>query len=338
MNQGWGGLEVQVIGGSSTGPTPKVVVLLHGWGAPGDDLVPLARELARPDTRFVVPAAPLPRPGGGLAWWPLDLDRRQRALARGQDIAAEVPEGLPAARTRVQALLKEVRTRYRPEVLILAGFSQGGMLALDVALAADPPVDRVAVLSGTLIAENLWRGWMAREKKPPVFMSHGRGDPILPFVTSERLRSLLAEHGFSVTWVPFEGGHEIPEVVLERAARVPGPLTARPSAAREKAPSKVSRSWRIERAAVPSWFRPHISSDPLTVTWTARAIAAVSVPAGSSPWVTAWSRIDRSSAVVARAWADTFFCRPGSVKSSCSQDRWWANAAGVAPMAAIPSP
>jgi phospholipase/carboxylesterase len=213
----WGGLEVREVGGSPAGASATVVVLLHGWGAPGDDLVPLARELARPDLRFVVPAAPLPHAYGGRAWWHLDLERRQRATAEGRtdQIAAEVPEGLSAARAKVQGLLREVRSRYRPRTLVLAGFSQGGMLALDVALAANPPVDRVAVLSGTLIAEKLWSAQMSRDPKLPVFLTHGRQDPILPFATSERLKALLERHGFPVTWVPFDGGHGIPPAVLD---------------------------------------------------------------------------------------------------------------------------
>jgi phospholipase/carboxylesterase len=214
---GWGGLEVKTLGGPPSGPSPRVTVLLHGWGAPGDDLVPIARVLARPDTTFVVPAAPLPHPAGGRAWWALDLERRQRAFAEGRptSIPAEVPAGLVAARTRVQALLRDVRARYQPQVLILAGYSQGGMLAMDVALAADPPVDRVAVLSGTLIAEGVWRARMASPNKPAVFLSHGRQDPVLPFAGSESLRSLLEANGFSVTWLPFDGGHEIAPAALE---------------------------------------------------------------------------------------------------------------------------
>jgi phospholipase/carboxylesterase len=214
---GDGGLEVAVVGGPASGPSPRVVVLLHGWGAPGDDLVPIARMLARPDTRFVVPAAPLPHPAGGRAWWPLDLERRQRAFAEGQPttIATEVPEGLAAARARVQALLRQVRERHQPQLLVLAGYSQGGMLAMDVALAADPPVDRVAVLSGTVIAETLWRARMASPHKPAAFLCHGRQDPVLPFAGSERLKRLLEDNGFSVTWLPFDGGHQIPGAVVD---------------------------------------------------------------------------------------------------------------------------
>jgi phospholipase/carboxylesterase len=199
-----------------------VLVLLHGWGAPGDDLVPLARRLVRPHTRVIVPAAPLEHPAGGRAWWHLDLARRRRAWAAGQDLSAEVPEGLVQARAHVQKLLHDVRRRLQPRRLVLAGFSQGGMLAMDVALAANPPVDRVVVLSGTLIAQPVWRQRMreaqeAREKtaRPLVFLTHGRQDGVLPFAASEQLHAILQQHGYTVRWLPFAGGHEIPEDLLE---------------------------------------------------------------------------------------------------------------------------
>jgi phospholipase/carboxylesterase len=216
----WGGLEVQVIGPMAekeTGGT--AVVLLHGWGADGDDLVPLARELAAARVRFIVPAAPLPHPHGGRMWWALDLDRRRQLVAQGKErqLAQEVPPGLPAARAKVQALLKKVRERYRPQMLVVAGFSQGGMLATDVALAADPPVDKLASLSGTFIAEPVWRDRMKQaRRKPALLLSHGREDALLPFAASDRLRQVLADAGFNVTWVPFDGGHTIPAEVLLR--------------------------------------------------------------------------------------------------------------------------
>ena len=215
----WAGLEVQVVGPmgeKQTGGT--AVVLLHGWGADGDDLVPVARELSAAGLRFIVPAAPLPHPYGGRMWWALDLDRRRQMVARGQErqLAQEVPPGLPAARAKVQALLKQVRERYKPQVLVVAGFSQGGMLATDVALAADPPVDRVASLSGTFIAEPVWRERMKAKRKPAVLLSHGREDALLPFAASDRLRQVLADAGFAVTWVPFDGGHTIPPEVISR--------------------------------------------------------------------------------------------------------------------------
>jgi phospholipase/carboxylesterase len=214
-----GGLDVQTIGDMPEGKTGGLaVVLLHGWGAAGDDLVPLARALARPGTRFFVPAAPLPERGGGRAWWHLDAPDRP-AHAHGDEPPSTPPHhALVAARTAVQALLKDIRARHRPDRLVLGGFSQGGMLSIDVALAADPAVDRVAVLSGVLLADSLANLRRPRDHTTPVFVSHGRQDPMLAFAAGERLKDALGRQGFPITWRPFDGGHEIPPAVVRDLA------------------------------------------------------------------------------------------------------------------------
>jgi phospholipase/carboxylesterase len=213
----WGGLSVARAGrmrDDERGGT--AVVLLHGWGASGDDLLPLAHELAQPRTRFFVPAAPLPEMGGGRAWW--HLNENDRPVHAWDD---ELPAGfqphrhVTAARAAVQTILRTIRTSFAPDVLAIAGFSQGAMLSLDVALAADPAVDRVAVLSGVLIADSLAALKTPRAHKPPVFASHGRHDPVLDFRGGERAKEMLVKHGYAVTWRPFDGGHEIPREIVE---------------------------------------------------------------------------------------------------------------------------
>jgi phospholipase/carboxylesterase len=78
-------------------------------------------------------------------------------------------------------------------------------------------VDKLASLSGTFIAEPVWRDRMKQiRRKPAVLLSHGREDALLPFAASERLRQVLVEAGFAVTWVPFAGGHAIPGEVIAR--------------------------------------------------------------------------------------------------------------------------
>jgi phospholipase/carboxylesterase len=213
----WGGLRVRTVG-ERRNPR-QVVVLLHGWGAPGDDLVPLGEVLAAPGRLLVFPEAPLASPGGGRAWWPLDLARLQQSRTLDQQRARrrETPPGLPEARAQVTALLAEAarRTRVAPTALVVGGFSQGAMLATDVALASPGAVGALAVLSGSLIAEAEWTARLPALKPGlPVFMSHGRGDPILPFQFAEVLRDLMQGGRHPVTWVPFNGGHEIPGVVL----------------------------------------------------------------------------------------------------------------------------
>lgn len=193
----------------------RLVVLLHGWGADGEDLVPLANVLAGPGVRCLVPEAPLVRAGGGRAWWHLDQGDRPAHVWND-----ELPPGyrphraVENARRAVQALIRSARKRYAPESVALVGFSQGGMLALDVALHDDPNVDRVAVLSGVLIADSLPALHAARAPHPRVFVSHGKFDPVLPFQGGESIRTILEPRGFTVTWLPFDGGHEIPRDVV----------------------------------------------------------------------------------------------------------------------------
>lgn len=213
----WAGLEMATTGRmreDEVGGT--AVVLLHGWGAPGDDLVPLARALDRPRTRFFLPAGPLPEMGGGRAWWHLDPKDRPVHAWDDQETAGHQPhQQVLTARAAVQTVLRTIASRYRPEVLALGGFSQGAMLSLDVALAADPPVDRVAALSGVMLADSLPGLKTARTKRPPVFVSHGRADQMLAYKGGEKAQELLKRHGFQVTFHSFDGGHEIPPDVVE---------------------------------------------------------------------------------------------------------------------------
>jgi phospholipase/carboxylesterase len=219
-----GGLKVRLTGGTDGrgGGDGPVVVLLHGWGAPGDDLVPLGQEIDAPHgTRYVFPEAPLPLQmgfGDSRGWWALDIERRQREIAAGRarDLSREVPKGLAEARAKMIALLDELERRFGAKSVVLGGFSQGAMLACDVALRTDKPLAGLILLSGTLLAADEWTPLLPRRKGLRVFQSHGSADPLLPSFMAEQLRDLLKQGGLSVDWVGFRGGHEIPGVVLDR--------------------------------------------------------------------------------------------------------------------------
>ena len=217
----WGGLNVARVSDMTEDERGgSAVVVLHGWGAPGDDLVPLAEGLQRPGVRFFVPAAPLPEMGGGRAWWHLDPNARpphasSEQLPRGfQPTPAVV-----AARAAVQGLIATVVDRYAPTTVALVGFSQGAMLSIDVALAGAPGVERVVAMSGVLLIDSVSALAAPRANHPRFLLSHGRRDPVVPFSNGERARELLEKHGFSVTWRPFDGGHEIPPPVLAEVDR-----------------------------------------------------------------------------------------------------------------------
>jgi phospholipase/carboxylesterase len=231
----FGDLSVRVTGGTDgdgAGSGPAVV-LLHGFGAPGDDLVPLWRALAAPrGTRFVFPAAPLdlgPQYVGGRAWWPIDMDERMRrqALGEARDLA-EVPVGLADARAKVEAVLDEVVRTLQPPPgkVALGGFSQGAMLALDVALHSAQPLAGLVLLSGTHIAADEWAKRFDARTGLPVFMSHGQADELLPFATSEALRDTLKARGLAVEWLAFRGGHGIPPTVVDKAGAFLGRVLA----------------------------------------------------------------------------------------------------------------
>lgn len=220
----FGSLRVRLAGGSDRegGGAGPLVVLLHGFGAPGSDLVPLWRELSPPPgTRFAFPEAPLELELGleeSRAWWMIDMLKLEAALSRGElrDLTRDVPDGLAEARALVIDMLDALERELGVEGsrVVLGGFSQGAMLALDVALRSERPLAGLVLLSGTLLAEEEWLPLMPKRAGLPVLQSHGRLDPLLPFSIAERLRDELARAGLAVKFLPFNGGHEIPGSAL----------------------------------------------------------------------------------------------------------------------------
>lgn len=204
--------------GGGTGPA---VVLCHGFGAPGTDLVGLANETSAPlGTRFIFPEAPfaldegLAPPGHeGRAWWHIDMMGLQLALMTGQldALARNVPEGLSAARETLIEFLDALAQHHQidSERLVLGGFSQGAMLSCDVALHDPRPLAGLVLLSGSLIAEAEWRPRMASRAGMALLQSHGRQDPILPYELAERLHAELTQAGLSGQFIGFSGGHGI---------------------------------------------------------------------------------------------------------------------------------
>lgn len=212
------GLTTRIVEPASAEAATLTCVLMHGFGAPGDDLVSLAEAFEALPVRFVFPAAPLEL--GGLygdarAWWMLDLAAIEADQRRGvpRDRRNEIPDGLAAARAQMLALLGEIEAR-GPRV-VLGGFSQGAMMALDLALHRAAPPAGLALMSGTLLAESIWQPRMASLAGVPVMISHGQHDGLLPFAMAELLRDQLAAAGANIDWQPFAGGHEIPMKVID---------------------------------------------------------------------------------------------------------------------------
>ncbi len=208
------------------------VVLCHGFGAPASDLVPIGAELlARhpewPDgVRFVFPGAPLSLAevgyGDGRAWWHIDFEPLMRIQqgdpAPAARLRSETPEGLPAARKQLLALLEALRQQTGLPLgkVLLGGFSQGAMLTTDVTLRLEEAPAALVVLSGTLLSESEWRSRAPLRRGLRVLQSHGRQDPVLPFAGAEAVRDLLTQAGLTVEFLPFNGGHTITGEALDR--------------------------------------------------------------------------------------------------------------------------
>ncbi|HEY2406423.1 MAG TPA: hypothetical protein VGI10_10495 [Polyangiaceae bacterium] len=224
-----GPLAVQLAGGEDRegGGNGPVVILMHGFGAPAGDLVPLWRTLPVPrEVRFVFPAAPLElEPGAPAAfapraWWMIDVARFQARAMSGdlEPLFDEVPYGLDAARAAVTGMLDDLEGKLgvTSDRVILGGFSQGAMLATDVVLRDKRAFAGLVILSGTLIARREWSELMPARRGLQVLQSHGRADPILPFAAAERLHATLSEAGLGTEFVRFNGGHAIPDQALDR--------------------------------------------------------------------------------------------------------------------------
>ena len=211
-----------------------VIVMCHGFGAPGDDLVPLGQELARAvpalgqSARFAFPQAPLSLAGMGWgdarAWWMIDMVKLQLAQQTGQlrDLRTEKPHGMTAARDQLIEILTELHTETGLpwSKFVLGGFSQGAMIAVETLRHLPEPIGGAILFSGTLINEAEWKQSSAHLQCLSVMQSHGRSDVILPYSLSLELKTLLEEQGASVRFIEFAGGHAIPPAAMQAAAEL----------------------------------------------------------------------------------------------------------------------
>lgn len=200
-----------------------LVVLLHGFGAPGTDLVPLADALDLPEARFVFLEAPTELPPqymGGRAWWMIDIGRFERAMASGDvaELESAVPEGMQDVSAQARGAFEAIRAAHPEMPMVIGGFSQGSMVALDVAAQSSLDIAGLVLMSSTLMAKSRWFPALEARKGLPCLLTHGRQDTVLPFVQAQRLRAELEAAGQDVQWLQFEGGHAIPIDVL-RAVR-----------------------------------------------------------------------------------------------------------------------
>jgi phospholipase/carboxylesterase len=190
-------------------PAVASVVLLHGLGADGTDFVPIVEELRLPDTavRFVFPHAPL-RPVTVNAGY---------VMRAWYDIRSFTPEGRADAAGLAQSvervngyLRREIERGVAASAIVLAGFSQGGAVALAAGLRFPERLAGILALSAylpfprTLAAER-----SIANAEIPILMCHGRLDPVVHVTLGQEARDVLTGLGYAVAWHEYPMQHEV---------------------------------------------------------------------------------------------------------------------------------
>jgi phospholipase/carboxylesterase len=194
-----------------TAPNPRAsLIVIHGLGADGNDLAPLAEELdlrAAGAVRFVLPHAPKRAVtiNGGYwmrAWYDIFDD----APARRED-----ETGLRESQQIITALIDRERERgIEPGRIVLMGFSQGCAMTLQTGLRYGEKLAGLAGLSGYLpLAPTLERERHPANQSTPIFLAHGRGDPLIPIARAETTAAELARLGYAVEWHEYNMPHSL---------------------------------------------------------------------------------------------------------------------------------
>jgi phospholipase/carboxylesterase len=196
----------------ATGASPThAVIWMHGLGADGNDFEPIVHEFdwsKLPATRFVFPHAPT-RPvtiNGGYvmrAWYDIvSLDFTQRR---------EDPQGILESALQIEALIARENTRGIPdEKIVLAGFSQGGAIALHTALRHPRRLAGVMALSTYLpLADTLPAEASAVNRDVPIFMAHGHSDGVIPYGFGQQSAAFLKDQGYALSWHAYPMEHSL---------------------------------------------------------------------------------------------------------------------------------
>jgi phospholipase/carboxylesterase len=195
----------------ATGAEPKgTVIWMHGLGADGWDFVPIVRELPLPQDlhlRFIFPHAPV-RPvtinnGHEMRAW---YDIKMNDISRVPDEA-----GIRESQASIEALIaREEKRGVSADRIVLAGFSQGGAIALQAGLRHRERLAGIVALSTYLpLEDSLDREAAAANKRTPIFMAHGTQDQVIPVQLAEASKRALEQRGYDVAWQTWPMPHSV---------------------------------------------------------------------------------------------------------------------------------
>jgi len=195
----------------ATGAEPNgTVIWMHGLGADGWDFVPIVRELPLPQDlhlRFIFPHAPI-RPvtinnGHEMRAW---YDIKMNDISRVPDEA-----GIRESQASIEALIaREEKRGISADRIVLAGFSQGGAIALQAGLRHRERLAGIVALSTYLpLEDSLDREAAAANKRTPIFMAHGTQDQVIPVQLAEASKRALEQRGYDVAWQTWPMPHSV---------------------------------------------------------------------------------------------------------------------------------
>lgn len=188
----------------------SAVIWLHGLGADGHDFAPVVPELGLPPgakIRFIFPHAPmLPVTINGGYVMPAWYDVKSLDLSQQEDVP-----GIRSSQQRLEALIRhEIERGIASTRIVLAGFSQGGAIALHTGLRYAAPLAGVLALSTYLpLPRTLKAEASPANTALPVFMAHGTADSVIPLAHGAASRELLRQEGYPVEWHEYPMTHSV---------------------------------------------------------------------------------------------------------------------------------
>lgn len=196
------------------------LILLHGYGANAGDLYslhPLIENHNLDSIYFLEGPVDVAGVPNGKAWFPLDQQALQMAMMTGQpkDYSQMLPDGLPQAIEKLLSFIEELNIG---ENLILGGFSQGAMVALQLALKLKVPAKGLILFSTTPVNQKESMEMAKQYSDMPFLQSHGKADPVLGYELAENLyNELKSSAGWRGDFFSFEGQHEIPMKIIQES-------------------------------------------------------------------------------------------------------------------------